>query len=179
MARQISIVAAAFVGGVAVTIAVSAMWGPRSYEDCILQRLDTEANQTVAGLIMISCQAKFPRRVSENQSSVSGETPSVVDRFRFRDLSVGERIKLNWRGETIAGTLLGGPIHNGLDSVHVSEIILEIGYVTDTDTLSVIHRPQLSIDPLSTEDLQVEILRGHGRADFWRIVAASGRTVRR
>jgi hypothetical protein len=152
------------VGFVASIVALAGCAQPMvvaaSYEDCILEHVETGMVPSVIGSITRACRSKFP----------SDADASAVA------LGEDELSRLAFRATNTSGSTLIGVVHNGNPDLTITEV--DIAYSTSTDgaASSRIYRTKPSVSPFGTYELRFSVLRGDRNTPVTAtVVAAKGR----
>lgn|SRR5574337_1024859 len=147
------------------SIVFAGIFGPGSYDDCILENMKGVTNEIAAKAIIQSCRKQFPSDKQYIKKS--------------RQLSPYETIKLSGSAGPMASPLFGGNyeaiIYNGNDAITVTKI--EVAIQTSIYGKTSIYRysANTTINPLQTASVIFSILKGDMNAEYsWQILTAYG-----
>lgn len=136
---------------------------PKSYDDCILDHVKPGMDGSSAGLVMLSCQKKFPK-------------PSTPG----RELSSEELSMLTGKaGTSEDGKYFSGSIYNGNDHVTVKEIQVSLSPKIGEPTESRDYRTDILVTPQSASDFSIKVFTvGPAIGYRWKLKSAKGYDVK-
>ncbi|MGY6509060.1 hypothetical protein ACXIUH_08830 [Vibrio parahaemolyticus] len=151
-----------FLGAVALLLGgCDQVFGPKDYDDCILQNMKGVNSDLGAKQIAHSCRVKFV------------DKPKVI--HKERSLTLSELWEIGRTGFGVYNNAYLGSLYNGNADITITSLLIEI---TESKSGSDISRKYLvkhKIKPLTTEDFSVDIItRGEGAKYWWKIVSAKG-----
>ncbi|MCU7961181.1 MULTISPECIES: hypothetical protein [unclassified Shewanella] len=138
------------------------IFGPKNYDECILDGMKGVTSDKAAAFIAISCRNQFP-------STINFLHPTRI-------LSAEELAKITGRGEH--GSLANyfhGTFYNGNPKVTMSEVVIEITASKANIKESKIYTVSVTVEPLSTKDFSLSILDADAGSNYsWSIIAVKG-----
>ena len=143
-------------------LAANAGWfGPKDYDECILESMKGVTSDKAAILIMRSCRKKFP------------EKPK--DKPKTRTLSYGELSNLTGRAGHSFGNYFSGNIYNGNTNVTVSSISISVTTKIGGNEVTRTYTDDVNIASQTTADFGFNIVTGDKDAEYsWSINSAQG-----
>lgn len=144
-----------------VTGACDELFGPRTFDDCILKNMRGVTSNAAAAQIRTSCRKKFPEGVELKTKS--------------RDLKPWEVAAITGRAGLNYGTRYGGSLYNGNKDITVTQVQISVKTKVDGKDVSRMYAADVLIPPLTTKDFGFDIVVGDVGADYsWGIASAKG-----
>lgn len=134
---------------------------PKSYDDCILQNMSEVKSDKGALLVMRSCREKFPKG-------------SEKINIKTRELTGKELALLDGRAG-LSGNYFRCMIYNGNNKLTLTELRVIVETTISKEQESREYANEVTIPPLSTEDVYFNIFKGDQSTDYsWSIAGARG-----
>lgn len=166
--RSLAREALILVGGIAVgAVGYAFIGGPRSLDDCILQKIKPGLSTEAVQALQSACYSKFP------PAEIVPEAPET------RELVDSELRLLNGRGGVSVGNTFDGELYNGNEGLTVTELEVAVTVEGDTNRSPNRYRTAyLSVSPLTTGSFSFEIIPTPPGKDWgWHITKARGTPV--
>lgn len=143
-------------------IAAAGWFGPKNYDECILESMKGVTSDVAARAIMRSCREKFS---TQNQPKT-----------KTRPLTKDELENLDGRaGSAAYGDRFEGTLYNGNRDITVFEVSIVIVSTVDGKKISRTYSADVQIPPQASGPFSFRILPGDQAAKLeWGIVSARG-----
>lgn len=152
-----------FLGVVALMLGgCDQVFGPKDYDDCILQNMKGVNSDLGAKQIAHSCRVKFV------------DKPKAI--HKERSLKFSELVAITGRaGVGAYDNAYSGNLYNGNADITITSLLIEVTENKSGNAISRKYLVERKIKPLTTEFFSVDIVTGSKGADYsWKIVSAKG-----
>ena len=146
--------------GLASTETQAGWFGPRNYDECILESMKGASSDLAAQAIIRSCREKFPEKKKEEK--------------KVRDLSADELGQLTGRAVDY-GSYFSGHLHNGNNLVTITQLSISVTTKIGGQEVTQRYTSEVNIPSNGTGKFGFRIITGdQGEKYSWSIVGARG-----
>jgi len=129
--------------------------GPRTYEDCVLDRVTEGMEPYSVAVVEQACREKFPE-----------QTPQGTDLLDFEVNALQGRA-----GPKTASGIFSGSLYNGNDAIAVTEVQIAVTTTTDGEESTRLYRAIVDIPPQAAGEFSFKLLPGEPDASYsWGIL---------